>query len=158
MSLSSQPLSKCDFGLHINEKFLWNLSITQVSFHGNRLGWNSIRVFFNQLYLFAAKSRDPKERRQIQKLQTFYHFYGSTLEDSTSKLIVCQDDVSGNANAAVKKTQRKHVSIFKLLLPNLFYYPGKDFYYMSPTAEVLYSECTSSSQLKKFKLTSNLIS
>uniref|UniRef100_A0A663DPN7 DExD/H-box helicase 60 n=1 Tax=Aquila chrysaetos chrysaetos TaxID=223781 RepID=A0A663DPN7_AQUCH len=53
-----------------------------------------------------AKSRDPKERRQIQKLQTFRHFYGSTLEDSTSKLIVRQDDVSGNANAAVKKTQK----------------------------------------------------
>uniref|UniRef100_A0A663DPU9 DExD/H-box helicase 60 n=1 Tax=Aquila chrysaetos chrysaetos TaxID=223781 RepID=A0A663DPU9_AQUCH len=62
-----------------------------------------------------AKSRDPKERRQIQKLQTFRHFYGSTLEDSTSKLIVRQDDVSGNANAAVKKTQKKHVSIFKRL-------------------------------------------
>uniref|UniRef100_A0A8C0B3S0 DExD/H-box helicase 60 n=1 Tax=Buteo japonicus TaxID=224669 RepID=A0A8C0B3S0_9AVES len=47
-----------------------------------------------------AKSRDPKERRQIQKLQTFHHFYGSTLEDSTSKLIVLQDDVSGNKSKA----------------------------------------------------------
>uniref|UniRef100_A0A663DQ04 DExD/H-box helicase 60 n=1 Tax=Aquila chrysaetos chrysaetos TaxID=223781 RepID=A0A663DQ04_AQUCH len=47
-----------------------------------------------------AKSRDPKERRQIQKLQTFRHFYGSTLEDSTSKLIVRQDDVSGNKSKA----------------------------------------------------------
>uniref|UniRef100_A0A8B9RRJ1 Helicase ATP-binding domain-containing protein n=1 Tax=Accipiter nisus TaxID=211598 RepID=A0A8B9RRJ1_9AVES len=49
-----------------------------------------------------AKSRDPKERRQIQKLQTFHHFYGSTLEDSTSKLIVCQDDASGNKSKAEK--------------------------------------------------------
>ncbi|KAF1637750.1 putative ATP-dependent RNA helicase DDX60, partial [Eudyptes filholi] len=57
-----------------------------------------------------AKSKDPQERRRIQKLQTFYHFYGSTLEDSTSKLIVYQEDVSGNANAAVKKTQKKHKS------------------------------------------------
>lgn len=77
-------------------------------------------MFFDQLYSFAAKSKDPRERRLIQKLQTFYHFYGSTLEDSTSKLIVYQEDVSGNANAAVKKTQKKHVSIFKLLFPNLF--------------------------------------
>ncbi|NWW94894.1 DDX60 helicase, partial [Rhynochetos jubatus] len=57
-----------------------------------------------------AKSKDPEERRQIQKLQTFRHFYGSTLEDSTSKLIVHQEDVSRNANAAVKKTQKKHKS------------------------------------------------
>ncbi|NXW54987.1 DDX60 helicase, partial [Eurystomus gularis] len=57
-----------------------------------------------------AKSKDPKERRQIQKLQAFRHFYGSTLGDSTSKLIVYQDEVSGNANAAVKKTPKKHKS------------------------------------------------
>ncbi|XP_074722618.1 putative ATP-dependent RNA helicase DDX60 isoform X5 [Strix uralensis] len=57
-----------------------------------------------------AKSKAPEERRQIQKLQTFHHFYASTLEDSTSKLIVHQEDVSGNANAAVKKTQKKHKS------------------------------------------------
>uniref|UniRef100_A0A8C8BAL6 DExD/H-box helicase 60 n=1 Tax=Otus sunia TaxID=257818 RepID=A0A8C8BAL6_9STRI len=56
-----------------------------------------------------AKSKAPEERRQIQKLQSFHHFYASTLEDSTSKLIVHQEDVSGNANAAVKKTQKKHV-------------------------------------------------
>ncbi|NXG59550.1 DDX60 helicase, partial [Hemiprocne comata] len=55
-----------------------------------------------------AKSKNPEERRQIQKLQTFYQFYGSTLEDSVSKLIVHQEDVSGNA--AVKKTQKKHKS------------------------------------------------
>lgn len=81
--------------------------------------------------MFATKSTDPEERRQIQKLQTFRHFYGSTLEDSNSKLIVHQEDVSRTANAAVKKTQKKHVSIFKLLLPNLFfYYLGKDFCYI----------------------------
>ncbi|XP_064305825.1 probable ATP-dependent RNA helicase DDX60 [Phalacrocorax carbo] len=57
-----------------------------------------------------AKSKDPEERRQIQKLQTFRHFYGSTLEDSASKLIVHQEDVSGHANSAVKKTQKKHKS------------------------------------------------
>ncbi|NXT17817.1 DDX60 helicase, partial [Syrrhaptes paradoxus] len=57
-----------------------------------------------------AKSKDPDERRQIQKLQTFRHFYGSTLEDSTSKLVVLQEHVSGNANAALKKTQKKHKS------------------------------------------------
>ncbi|KFO87667.1 putative ATP-dependent RNA helicase DDX60, partial [Buceros rhinoceros silvestris] len=57
-----------------------------------------------------AKSKDPKERKQIQKLQTFHHFYGSTLGDSTSKLIVCQGDVSGNASAAVRKIQKKHKS------------------------------------------------
>ncbi|KAK2542792.1 Ddx60 [Columba livia] len=76
----------------------------------NADGWNSIRVFFNKLYLFATKSKDPEERRQIQKLQTFRHFYGSTLEDSNSKLIVHQEDVSRTANAAVKKTQKKHKS------------------------------------------------
>ncbi|NXJ82194.1 DDX60 helicase, partial [Trogon melanurus] len=57
-----------------------------------------------------AKSRDPKEIRLIQKLQTFQHFYGSTLDDSTSKLTVNQEGVSRNANAAVKKTQKKHKS------------------------------------------------
>ncbi|NXN73461.1 DDX60 helicase, partial [Himantopus himantopus] len=57
-----------------------------------------------------AKSKHPEERRQIQKLQTFYRFYGSTLENSTSKLIVHQEDVSGNDSAAVKKTQKKHKS------------------------------------------------
>ncbi|XP_042664351.1 probable ATP-dependent RNA helicase DDX60 isoform X2 [Tyto alba] len=57
-----------------------------------------------------AKSKDPEERRQIQKLQTFRHFYGSTLEGGTSKLIVREEDMSGNANAAVKKTQKKHKS------------------------------------------------
>ncbi|NXP10560.1 DDX60 helicase, partial [Thinocorus orbignyianus] len=57
-----------------------------------------------------AKSKDPEERRQIQKLQTFRHFYGSTLEDNPSKLIVHQEDVSGHASAAVKKTQKKHTS------------------------------------------------
>ncbi|KAM9579251.1 putative ATP-dependent RNA helicase DDX60 isoform 3-T3 [Guaruba guarouba] len=57
-----------------------------------------------------AKSKGPAERRQIQKLQAFRHFYGSTLEDSTSKLIVHQEDVSGSTNAAVKKTQKKHKS------------------------------------------------
>ncbi|KFP86599.1 putative ATP-dependent RNA helicase DDX60, partial [Apaloderma vittatum] len=57
-----------------------------------------------------AKSRDPKEIRQMQKLQTFQQFYGSTLDDSPSKLIVTQEDVSRNANAAVKKTQKKHKS------------------------------------------------
>ncbi|NWY59089.1 DDX60 helicase, partial [Chionis minor] len=57
-----------------------------------------------------AKAKDPEERRRRQKLQTFYQFYGSTLEDGTSKLIVHQEDVSGNASAAVKKTQKKHKS------------------------------------------------
>ncbi|NXK03380.1 DDX60 helicase, partial [Herpetotheres cachinnans] len=57
-----------------------------------------------------AKSKDPKERRQIQKLQTFRHFYGSTLEDGTSKLIVHQEDVSADANATVKNIQKKHKS------------------------------------------------
>uniref|UniRef100_A0A8D0FEY2 DExD/H-box helicase 60 n=1 Tax=Strix occidentalis caurina TaxID=311401 RepID=A0A8D0FEY2_STROC len=47
-----------------------------------------------------AKSKAPEERRQIQKLQTFHHFYASTLEDSTSKLIVHQEDVSGNKSKA----------------------------------------------------------
>ncbi|NWR68867.1 DDX60 helicase, partial [Centropus unirufus] len=57
-----------------------------------------------------AKSKDTEGRRQIQKLQTFRHFYGSTLEGCTSKFIVCQQDASGNANDAVKKTQKKHKS------------------------------------------------
>ncbi|KAM6401302.1 putative ATP-dependent RNA helicase DDX60 isoform 2-T2 [Pluvialis apricaria] len=57
-----------------------------------------------------AKSKHPEERRQIQKLQTFRHFYGSTLENVTSKLIVHQKDVSGNDSAAVKKTEKKHKS------------------------------------------------
>ncbi|NWW81778.1 DDX60 helicase, partial [Climacteris rufus] len=62
-----------------------------------------------------AKSKDPREIRQIQKLQTFRHFYGSTLEDSTSKLIVYQEDVSGKANPAVKKAQKKHKTKAELI-------------------------------------------
>ncbi|NWV08836.1 DDX60 helicase, partial [Ptilonorhynchus violaceus] len=62
-----------------------------------------------------AKSKDPREIRQIQKLQTFRHFYGSTLEDSTSKLIVHEEDVSGKANPAVKKAQKKHKSKAELI-------------------------------------------
>ncbi|XP_035408525.1 probable ATP-dependent RNA helicase DDX60 isoform X2 [Cygnus atratus] len=50
-----------------------------------------------------AKSKDPYERKQIQKLQTFYRFYGSTLQESTSKFIVCQKDAPGSANNPVKK-------------------------------------------------------
>ncbi|NXM37280.1 DDX60 helicase, partial [Oxyruncus cristatus] len=57
-----------------------------------------------------AKSKSPGERREIQKLQYFYHFYGSTLEDSPSKLVVYQEDVPENANSAVKKAQKKHKS------------------------------------------------
>uniref|UniRef100_A0A8B9GNU6 DExD/H-box helicase 60 n=1 Tax=Amazona collaria TaxID=241587 RepID=A0A8B9GNU6_9PSIT len=52
-----------------------------------------------------AKSKDPAERRQIQKLQAFHQFFGSTLEDSTSKLIVLQEDASGSANAAKSKAE-----------------------------------------------------
>ncbi|NWJ11440.1 DDX60 helicase, partial [Crypturellus undulatus] len=48
----------------------------------------------------------PHERRQIQKLQTFYRFYGSTLKNSTSKTIVCQGTVPANANAADKKRKK----------------------------------------------------
>ncbi|KAM8808190.1 putative ATP-dependent RNA helicase DDX60 [Eudromia elegans] len=57
-----------------------------------------------------AKSKDPYERRQIQKLQTFYRFYGSTLENSTSKTIVYQGDGPANANASDKKTKKTHKS------------------------------------------------
>ncbi|KFP76553.1 putative ATP-dependent RNA helicase DDX60, partial [Acanthisitta chloris] len=76
--------------------------------------WHSTRLLteeYDRVRCNAdAKSKDPKERKQIQKLQTFQRFYGSTLEDSTSKLIVCQEDVSWNANAPVKKAQKKHKS------------------------------------------------
>ncbi|NXP18038.1 DDX60 helicase, partial [Scytalopus superciliaris] len=75
----------------------------------------SAKVSFNQLHLFATKSKDPKDRRGLQKLQTFRHFYGSTLEDSPSKLIICQGDMPRNANAAVKKAQNPHKSKAKLI-------------------------------------------
>lgn len=152
VSLSSQPLSKCGFGLQVNEEILRNFSIAQISFLGNRLGCNFVRAFSNQLHLFAAKSKGPAERRQIQKLQAFRHFYGSTLEDATSKLIVHQEDVSGSANASVKKTQKKHVSIFTLPFPNLFSLIQERISSMSITVEILCSQCTGSSQLKRFKL------
>ncbi|XP_027763996.1 probable ATP-dependent RNA helicase DDX60 [Empidonax traillii] len=57
-----------------------------------------------------AKSESPDEGREIRKLRNFRHFYGSTLVDSPPKLIVCQEDVSENANSAVKKAQKKHKS------------------------------------------------
>ncbi|XP_052546100.1 probable ATP-dependent RNA helicase DDX60 isoform X2 [Tympanuchus pallidicinctus] len=52
-----------------------------------------------------AKSKDAYERKQIQKLQTFHRLYGSTLEGSSSKFIVCQKDAAGKAAGAVKKTK-----------------------------------------------------
>uniref|UniRef100_A0A8B9U4Y1 Helicase ATP-binding domain-containing protein n=1 Tax=Anas zonorhyncha TaxID=75864 RepID=A0A8B9U4Y1_9AVES len=63
-----------------------------------------------------AKSKDPSERRKIQKLQTFYHFYGSTLQEGTSKFVVYQKDAPGSANNPVKK-KKMQVSICKLLFP-----------------------------------------
>ncbi|NWR94333.1 DDX60 helicase, partial [Furnarius figulus] len=72
-------------------------------------------AFFNQLYLFATKTKDPKQRRILQKIQTFRCFYGSTLGDSPSKRIVCQEDMSGNANAAVKKASKNHKSKAKVI-------------------------------------------
>ncbi|NWU06647.1 DDX60 helicase, partial [Cephalopterus ornatus] len=63
-----------------------------------------------------AKSKSPKERKAVQKLQTFYHFYGSTLENSPSKLIVYQKDVSENANSAAKKAQKKHKSKVEVII------------------------------------------
>ncbi|XP_021250062.1 probable ATP-dependent RNA helicase DDX60 [Numida meleagris] len=57
-----------------------------------------------------AKSKDAFERKQIQKFQTFYRLYGSTLEGSNSKFIVRQNDVPGNVNTAVKKTKQIHKS------------------------------------------------
>lgn len=129
------------FCLLVNEEFLPDVSITQLSFLGNRLDYNSVCVFLNQLHLFAAKSKDADERKQIQKLQTFYRLYGSTLEGSTSKFIVCQNDVPCS-NTAVKKTKQIHVSICKLLFPNLLYIiQKKHFWYLNPRNEILYSEC-----------------
>ncbi|XP_042727098.1 probable ATP-dependent RNA helicase DDX60 [Lagopus leucura] len=52
-----------------------------------------------------AKSKDAYERKQIQKLQTFHRLYGSTLEGSTAKFVVCQKDALGKAAGAVKKTK-----------------------------------------------------
>uniref|UniRef100_A0A8B9QQY5 DExD/H-box helicase 60 n=1 Tax=Anas platyrhynchos TaxID=8839 RepID=A0A8B9QQY5_ANAPL len=63
-----------------------------------------------------AKSKDPYERKQIQKLQTFYRFYGSTLQEGTSKFVVCQKNAPGSANNPVKK-KKMQVSICKLLFP-----------------------------------------
>ncbi|XP_064004869.1 probable ATP-dependent RNA helicase DDX60 [Pogoniulus pusillus] len=54
-----------------------------------------------------AKSKDARARKEIQKLQNFRQFYGSTLGDTTSKFIVLQEDVPENASAAVKKAQNK---------------------------------------------------
>lgn len=82
-------------------------------------------MFCNQLCLLLAKSKDARARKEIQKLQNFRQFYGSTLGDTTSKFIVLQEDVSENASVAVKKAQNKPVSVFKLLFPNLFLcFPG----------------------------------
>ncbi|XP_050194285.1 LOW QUALITY PROTEIN: probable ATP-dependent RNA helicase DDX60 [Myiozetetes cayanensis] len=60
-----------------------------------------------------AKSESPEEGREVQKLQNFRHFYGSTLVDSPSKLIVCEEDVSGNANS---KAQKKHKSKVEVIV------------------------------------------
>ncbi|NXG25533.1 DDX60 helicase, partial [Grallaria varia] len=81
--------------------------------------WHSDRPLtdeYEQVLCSAnAKPKNPKERRALQKLQTFHCFYGSTLEDSPSKLIVCQEDVSGNTKAAVKKAQKKHENKAKVI-------------------------------------------
>ncbi|XP_054238845.1 probable ATP-dependent RNA helicase DDX60 [Indicator indicator] len=70
--------------------------------------WHSDRTLTEEYERVPCNADTAEERKQIQKLQTFQHFYGSTLGDTTSKVIVPQEDVSGNANAAVKKPQNKH--------------------------------------------------
>ncbi|XP_043401268.1 probable ATP-dependent RNA helicase DDX60 [Chelonia mydas] len=63
--------------------------------------------------LFKAKSKCPKERRGIQKLQSYYRLYGRSLEGNISKTIVTQVDVPlvpTSTKAAVTKTKKLHKS------------------------------------------------
>ncbi|EMP28916.1 Putative ATP-dependent RNA helicase DDX60 [Chelonia mydas] len=60
-----------------------------------------------------AKSKCPKERRGIQKLQSYYRLYGRSLEGNISKTIVTQVDVPlvpTSTKAAVTKTKKLHKS------------------------------------------------
>ncbi|NXF72508.1 DDX60 helicase, partial [Sclerurus mexicanus] len=77
--------------------------------------WHSGRPLSEEYEQLRCSSNDPKERRPLQKLQAFRCFYGSTLGDSPSKLIVCQEDTSGNANAAVKKPPKNYKSKAKVI-------------------------------------------
>ncbi|XP_042702803.2 probable ATP-dependent RNA helicase DDX60 isoform X1 [Chrysemys picta bellii] len=60
-----------------------------------------------------AKSKGPKERRGIQKLQSYYRLYGRSLEGNISKTIVTQVDVPlvpTSTKTAVTKTKKLHKS------------------------------------------------
>uniref|UniRef100_A0A8C3L1P4 DExD/H-box helicase 60 n=1 Tax=Chrysolophus pictus TaxID=9089 RepID=A0A8C3L1P4_CHRPC len=60
--------------------------------------WHSGRPLTDEYERVLCNADDADERKQIQKLQTFHRLYGSTLEGSTSKFIVCQKDAPGNAD------------------------------------------------------------
>ncbi|XP_071412313.1 probable ATP-dependent RNA helicase DDX60 [Pithys albifrons albifrons] len=85
-------------------------SLTKTKEYDELHHWHSDRPLTEEYERVSHSANDPKERRELQKLQTFRYLYGSTLDNSPSKLIVCQADVSGNAKAAVKKAQKKHKS------------------------------------------------
>ncbi|KAJ7420084.1 putative ATP-dependent RNA helicase DDX60 [Willisornis vidua] len=85
-------------------------SLTKTKEYDELHHWHSDRPLTEEYERVSHSANDPKERRGLQKLQTFRYLYGSTLDNSPSKLIVCQADVSGNAKAAVKKAQKKHKS------------------------------------------------
>ncbi|XP_066488828.1 probable ATP-dependent RNA helicase DDX60 isoform X2 [Tiliqua scincoides] len=59
---------------------------------------------------FDAKSNDPKQRRDIQKYQSYYRLYGRSLEGNMSQMIVNEEDVKACTNAAFNKPKKSHKS------------------------------------------------
>uniref|UniRef100_A0A8B9SFL6 DExD/H-box helicase 60 n=1 Tax=Anas platyrhynchos TaxID=8839 RepID=A0A8B9SFL6_ANAPL len=62
--------------------------------------WHSGRPLTEEYERVHCNADDPYERKQIQKLQTFYRFYGSTLQEGTSKFVVCQKNAPGSKSKA----------------------------------------------------------
>lgn len=58
----------------------------------------------------VAKSNDPDQRKQAQKLQSYYQLYGSSLEGDVTQTVVSVGDMAKYTNAAVKKTKKSQVS------------------------------------------------
>ncbi|XP_077209760.1 putative ATP-dependent RNA helicase DDX60 isoform X2 [Paroedura picta] len=59
---------------------------------------------------FDIKSNDPYQRKQAQKLQSYYQLYGISLEGNKSHTVVNMEDMTKYTNATVKKPKKSQRS------------------------------------------------
>ncbi|XP_048364691.1 probable ATP-dependent RNA helicase DDX60 [Sphaerodactylus townsendi] len=59
---------------------------------------------------FEAKTNDRDQRKQVQKLQSYYQLYGKSLEGDISQTVVNLEDVTLSTKAAIKKLKKSQRS------------------------------------------------